>query len=56
MDPIGAACVALAAMLFAAKGIFAKQLYSMGVGFEALVTIRAVVALPLLRFLRRRSG
>lgn len=47
MDPVGAACVALAAMLFATKGIFAKQLYAMGVGVEALVTIRAVVALPL---------
>lgn len=56
MDPVGAACVALAAMLFATKGIFAKQLYSMGVGVEALVTIRAVVALPLFWVFARRGG
>lgn len=56
MDPVGAACVALAAMLFATKGIFAKQLYSMGVGVEALVTIRAVVALPLFWAFARRGG
>jgi drug/metabolite transporter (DMT)-like permease len=56
MDPVGAACLALAAMLFATKGIFAKQLYSMGVGFEALVTIRAVVALPLFWAFAHRGG
>ena len=34
-------------MLFASKGIIAKRLYDMGVGFEALVAIRALIALPL---------
>ena len=43
----GVACVAMGAMLFASKGIFAKTLYAQGVGFEALVAIRAVLALPL---------
>lgn len=47
LDSFGAAAVALAAMLFATKGIFAKQLYAMGVSVEAVVTIRAVLALPL---------
>ena len=57
MDPVGAACVALAAMLFATKGIFAKQLYALGVGHEALVTIRATLALPLFwAFALRREG
>jgi len=56
MDPVGAACLALAAMLFAAKGIFAKQLYAMGVGVEALVAIRAVVALPLFWAFALRGG
>ena len=39
--------VAGGAMLFASKGIIAKRLYDMGVGFEALVAIRALIALPL---------
>lgn len=47
LDPLGALLVSLAAMLFATKGIFAKQLYAQGVGVEALVTIRATLALPL---------
>jgi drug/metabolite transporter (DMT)-like permease len=34
-------------MLFASKGIFAKELYAMGISVEAVVTIRAVLALPL---------
>lgn len=46
-DTLGAAAVALAAMLFAVKGIFAKQLYALGISVEAVVTIRAVMALPL---------
>jgi drug/metabolite transporter (DMT)-like permease len=50
--------VALAAMLFAAKGIFGKLLYQRGVGFELLVTIRALIAMPLFGWiaLRNRSG
>lgn len=47
LDPFGAAAVAMAAMLFATKGIFAKELYAMGVSVEAVVTVRAVLALPL---------
>jgi drug/metabolite transporter (DMT)-like permease len=38
--------VALAAMLFASKGIFGKLLYQRGVGFELLVTARALIAVP----------
>jgi drug/metabolite transporter (DMT)-like permease len=57
VDPTGALLVSMAAMLFATKGIFAKQLYSMGVSVEALVTIRAVLALPLFWwFALRREG
>ena len=39
--------VAGAAMLFASKGLFGKALYQRGVGFELLVTVRAVIAMPL---------
>jgi threonine/homoserine efflux transporter RhtA len=34
-------------MLFAAKGIFAKKLYALGVGVEGVVAIRAMISLPL---------
>jgi drug/metabolite transporter (DMT)-like permease len=44
---LGMVYVALAAMLFASKGIFGKLLYQRGVGFELLVTVRAVIAMPL---------
>jgi drug/metabolite transporter (DMT)-like permease len=44
---VGALLVAGGAMLFASKGILAKRLYEMGVGFEALTAIRALIALPL---------
>lgn len=47
VDPYGALACALAAMLFASKGIFAKKLYALGVGVEAVVAIRAVISLPL---------
>lgn len=43
----GALLVAGGAMLFATKGIFAKKLYALGVGVEALVAIRAALAVPL---------
>lgn len=36
-----------AAMLFAIKGIFAKQLYALGVGWDLLVPIRALLSVPL---------
>jgi drug/metabolite transporter (DMT)-like permease len=39
--------VAGAAILFASKGLFAKALYQRGVHFELLVTVRAVLAMPL---------
>ena len=42
----GALHVAAGAVLFAAKGIFAKLLYAHGVTVEQVVTIRAVFALP----------
>lgn len=56
-DPYGALACALAAMLFAAKGIFAKKLYALGVGVEAVVAIRALISLPLFWWfaLRRES-
>jgi drug/metabolite transporter (DMT)-like permease len=44
---IGMAFVALAAILFASKGLFSKVLYQRGVGFELLVTVRALLAMPL---------
>jgi drug/metabolite transporter (DMT)-like permease len=40
-------CVAGAAMLFASKGLFGKALYERGVGFELLVAVRAIIAMPL---------
>jgi drug/metabolite transporter (DMT)-like permease len=39
--------VAGAAVLFASKGLFGKALYHRGVGFELLVAVRAVLAVPL---------
>jgi drug/metabolite transporter (DMT)-like permease len=39
--------VAGAAVLFASKGLFAKGLYRHGVSFELLVTVRALLAMPL---------
>jgi drug/metabolite transporter (DMT)-like permease len=43
---VGALLVAGGAMLFASKGIIAKRLYAMDVGFEALTAIRAAIAMP----------
>ena len=39
--------VGCGAMLFACKGLFAKALYARGVDSGALVTVRALIALPL---------
>jgi drug/metabolite transporter (DMT)-like permease len=39
--------VAGAAILFASKGLFSKALYQRGVGFELLVTARALLAMPM---------
>ncbi len=44
---VGALCAAGGAMLFASKGIVAKFAYRHGVGFEALVVVRALLAAPL---------
>jgi drug/metabolite transporter (DMT)-like permease len=48
--------VALAAMLFASKGIFGKLLYQRGVGFETLVTVRALIAMPLFGWIAFRGS
>jgi drug/metabolite transporter (DMT)-like permease len=48
--------VALAAMLFASKGIFGKLLYQRGVGFELLVTVRALIAMPLFGWMALRAA
>jgi drug/metabolite transporter (DMT)-like permease len=50
----GMVFVALAAMLFASKGIFGKLLYQRGVGFELLVAVRALIAMPLFGWLALR--
>ncbi|MFM7396891.1 MAG: DMT family transporter [Gammaproteobacteria bacterium] len=57
IDPWGALACAAAAMLFAAKGIFAKKLYAQGLSFEGVVAIRAMISLPLFWWfaLRRES-
>ena len=52
---LGMVYVALAAMLFASKGIFGKLLYQRGVGFELLVTVRALIAMPLFGWIALKS-
>ncbi len=52
---VGMWYVALAAMLFASKGIFGKLLYQRGVGFELLVTVRALIAMPLFGWMALRG-
>jgi drug/metabolite transporter (DMT)-like permease len=49
-------CVAAAAMLFASKGLFGKALYQRGVGFELLVAVRSVMAMPLFLWVGLRRG
>src|SRR5882672_2266993 len=53
---LGMICVAGAAILFASKGLFAKALYQRGVGFELLVTVRAVLAMPLFAWFAVRAN
>ena len=48
--------VAGAAILFASKGLFGKALYQRGVGFELLVTVRAVLAVPLFAWFALRAN
>ena len=51
----GMLCVTAAAILFASKGLFAKALYQRGVGFELLVTVRALLAMPLFVWFAARA-
>jgi drug/metabolite transporter (DMT)-like permease len=53
---LGMIFVAGAAILFASKGLFAKALYQRGVGFELLVTVRAVLAVPLFAWFALRAN
>lgn len=53
---LGMLFVTGAAILFATKGLFGKALYQRGVGFELLVTVRALIALPFFAWLALRPG
>jgi drug/metabolite transporter (DMT)-like permease len=53
---LGMLCVAGSAILFASKGLFGKALYQRGVGFELLVMVRAVVAVPLFAWFAIRAN
>jgi len=53
---IGMLFVAGGAILFASKGIFSKALYQRGVGFELVVTVRALLAMPLFAWIALRPG
>ncbi len=51
---MGMLFVAGGAILFASKGLFSKALYQRGVGFELLVAVRAVLAMPLFAWVALR--
>jgi drug/metabolite transporter (DMT)-like permease len=53
---LGMFFVAGAAILFASKGLFSKALYQRGVGFELLVAVRAVIAMPLFAWFALRAN
>ena len=53
---LGMLFVAGSAILFASKGLFAKALYHRGVGFELLVAVRAVIAMPLFAWIAWRAN
>ena len=53
---LGMLCVAGSAILFASKGLFGKALYQRGVGFELLVAVRAVLAVPLFAWFAIRAN
>jgi drug/metabolite transporter (DMT)-like permease len=55
-ERLGMLFVAGAAILFASKGLFGKALYQRGVGFELLVTVRAVLAMPLFAWFAMRAN
>jgi drug/metabolite transporter (DMT)-like permease len=48
--------VAGSAILFASKGLFGKALFQRGVGFELLVAVRAVLAVPLFAWFAIRTN
>lgn len=53
---LGMLMVAGAAILFASKGLFAKALYQRGMGFELLVAVRALIAVPLFAWFAVRAN
>lgn len=53
---LGLLFVAMAAILFASKGLFSKVLYQRGVSFELLVAVRAVIAMPLFAWIAVRAN
>jgi len=53
---LGMLFVAASAILFASKGLFGKALYQRGVGFELLVAVRAVLAMPLFAWFAFRAN
>jgi drug/metabolite transporter (DMT)-like permease len=53
---LGMLYVAASAILFASKGLFGKALYQRGVGFELLVAVRAVIAMPLFAWVAIRAN
>lgn len=53
---LGMLFIAGAAILFASKGLFAKALYQRGVGFELLVAVRAVIAVPFFVWFAMRAN
>jgi drug/metabolite transporter (DMT)-like permease len=55
-ERLGMLFVAGSAILFASKGLFGKALYQRGVGFELLVAVRAVIAMPLFAWFALRAN
>jgi drug/metabolite transporter (DMT)-like permease len=53
---LGLLFAAGSAILFASKGIFGKALYQRGVGFELLVTVRALLAVPFFAWFALRAN
>lgn len=53
---LGMVFAAGSAILFASKGIFGKALYQRGVGFELLVTVRALLAVPFFAWFALRAN
>jgi len=53
---LGMMFAAGSAILFASKGLFGKALYQRGVGVELLVTVRALIAVPLFAWFAMRAN